>query len=198
MTKVTQASAVPSIPRWRLLVAVASVPGVYLVLALSAILSLGIAAAVVYLAISLLSNAEQIPVKLMLVIALIAVGGIYGFFAVVVGVLKSLSCKPETEIAIALNAPDEPELWRFIGELCTEVGCALPDHVLVSAGPSFHVQQGAIEVPTGRLEGHLLTLGCPLLGSLTVSELRAVLWRTSSLTSLATTRFIAPSLPLCM
>ncbi len=175
MTTVTQAGAVPSIPRWRLLFAVASVPGVYLVLALSAILSLGIAAAVVYLAVTLASNAERVPVRLIIPIALIAVGGVYGFFAVVVGVLKSLSRKPGAEIAITLNAPDEPELWHFIGQVCSEVGCALPDHILVSAGPSFHVRQGAVEVPTGRLEGRILTLGCPLLRSLTVSELRAVL-----------------------
>jgi Zn-dependent protease with chaperone function len=168
-------SPVPSIPRWRLLLAVASVPGVYLVLALSAALSLGVAAGLVYVTFGLLSNAERVPVKLLLIVALVAIGGVYGFFAVLIGTLKSLAPKPDLETAVTLSDADEPELWRFVRDLCGEVGCSVPDHILLSAGPSFHVRQGAVETFTGRVQGRLLTLGCPLLRSLTVSEFAAVL-----------------------
>ena len=175
MKEPMQRSPLPSIPRWRLFVALASVPGVYLVLAASAALSLGAAAGLVYVTFGILSNAERVPVRLLIIVALVVIGGVYGFFAVLVGIFKSLTPKPDVETAVTLDAADESRLWQFVRDLCAEIGCSVPDHILVSAGPTFHVRQGAVETPTGRVEGRLLTLGCPLLGSLTVSEFRAVL-----------------------
>ncbi len=176
MSASLERDAAPALPLWRLLLALAFVPGVYLVLAATALLALAVAAGLVYGIYYLFWEVlHWVSLKFAIIAILIGIGGIYTVFAVLVGACKSLWPRHSSQPALILDMSQEPRLRRFIEELCRQLGCRVPDTVLLSGEPSFHVQQARVHTFSGRTKGRLLTLGCPLLGGLTVSELRSVL-----------------------
>jgi Zn-dependent protease with chaperone function len=110
------------------------------------------------------------------IVLLIGLGGLIATFAVCAGVYQSLRPRARWEPALVLDMSAEHHLQRLVESICTELGCRRPTAVLMSAEPSFSVQQGKVRTLDGIVRGRVLTLGCPLISCLTVSEFKAILY----------------------
>jgi len=79
------------------------------------------------------------------------------------------------EPAVWINEKREPELTSFIQDLCRTMGTRIPDYILLHGEAKFFVMQGKLTALNANPRGRVLTLGLPLLGCLTINELRAIL-----------------------
>ena len=76
----------------------------------------------------------------------------------------------------SLTPQDAPDVWAYVRGLAAEVGCELPDHVVVGLDPTFFVSAGR-PVPLWHecVEGQTLFISLSFARIMTHDELRAML-----------------------
>ena len=163
----------PETPYFLTALAMLFVPGVYIILILSALFMIAVGGGVIYGTIGLMRH--HMFNRLMIIPILIAIGAAMGTFAVLKGIISTIWRKPSFEPALLLDFYKEPKLGAFIAGLCSRVGTRLPDAVILHAEPTFFVTKGKLQVLGGVANGRVLAIGLPLLAAFSQNELRAVL-----------------------
>jgi Zn-dependent protease with chaperone function len=156
-------------------VAFVFVPGLYLCLFLSAVVSLGIACLIIWLLSLLIAVSDRVPLEAFVMIALVGSGGIYGAAAAVYGGWKAIK-KATIPSCSVLIRPGQYQTFRtMLTDLCQSMGAQVPENILVEFGISFFVTEANISCFSGRVQGRTLCVSAPLLRILDAEELRAVL-----------------------
>lgn len=164
---------IPETPLSLIILALLFVPGVYIVLILSAALTVAIGAGLMAIIYYICAEwLHRIPVGILF---LLGIGILIGIFAVLKGIIQSMWRKPRFEPAILIDINKEPSLNSFIKNLCDLMGTKLPNSIILHSEPTFFVQQGKLDVFNGKAKERVLAIGLPLLSSLTINELRAIL-----------------------
>ena len=81
------------------------------------------------------------------------------------------------EEAILVDLDSEPDLKLFLSSICKSkhLNARMPSALLLHAKTDIFVVRDYRKILSGKVKGNLLVIGTPLLSSLSVSELRAVL-----------------------
>ncbi|HEY3297615.1 MAG TPA: M48 family metallopeptidase [Armatimonadota bacterium] len=166
---------VPETPNWLITLALMCVPGVYIVLLLSAALVIGIGGGLLWMVFKIVAATHRINMPILVLMIGLGCGVAMGTFAVIKGVIGTIWRRPDFQPALIVNPTKEPNLGRFLVQLCSKLGTSMPDCVLLHAEPTFFVTQGKIATFDGIAKGRILAIGLPCLGGLTVNELRSVL-----------------------
>jgi len=148
--------------------AVLSVPVVVVNILASTFVSMGIAAALLFILLQL----PRIPVFLLLGAALVPLAAIWTAVTALVAVFRGGRSEHP---AIGLPEESEGELYALAGDVARLVGTKPPDKVILHLFPTFFVTQGKAELLDGAASGRILALGMPMIGKLDGRELRAVL-----------------------
>jgi Zn-dependent protease with chaperone function len=156
----------------RVLLALLFVPGLYLVLAVSVVLLLGVAGGILYLLVLLSEAIHRIPVGLMLAIAL---GALLGLGSVVGALWHSVRRAEVQVLAEELKRPDAPDLFAMLDRLAARLGANPPDSVVLEMGTGFFVTEAKVTTFTGTCGPRTLCLSAPLLHVLTIPEVEAIL-----------------------
>lgn len=151
------------------------VPGLYVCLLLSALLALGVAALIISVFWFLIVETERIPLKALVVMLFVGVGGLYGAVLAVYAGWKAIGRATVQSHSILIRPIQAPGLWNMLAELSRRMKIAIPDNVLVEFGASFYVTEANVSCFSGTVKGRSLCVSAPLLHFLTPLELKAVL-----------------------
>ncbi|MHB1458954.1 MAG: hypothetical protein ACYC0V_18750, partial [Armatimonadota bacterium] len=119
---------VPETPNWLITLALSCVPGVYIVLILSAALVIGIGGGLIWLLIDFMSQNHSSNRFTILLLVGLGCGTIIGTYAVIKAVVRTIWRKPEFEPALIINPTKEPDLMMFLTRLCSKLETSMPDH----------------------------------------------------------------------
>lgn len=155
----------------RVLLAGAFVPGLYLVLAVSILLDVGVAALVIYLLFRLAMLVHRVPVG---ILALIGFGALMGLVALAQGAIASVRRAKVYVHGVPLDRAAAGPLFDLVHQLCERMGCAPPHSVVLEMGPSFFVTEARVETFNGRAHGRTLCVSAPLMRLLSVREFTGV------------------------
>ncbi|HEY8455081.1 MAG TPA: M48 family metallopeptidase [Actinopolymorphaceae bacterium] len=144
---------------WRAVVAVSMLAGFY-VLAFAVIALIGFGAYFIA------SNTQG---GMHIVFTLLAAAG-----AIVVGLVKALKREPFTPVGVPLREEDQPHLWAMVRDLADRVVTRPPDEIWLVADVNAGVTEDAsmLGLRGGR---RYMVIGLPLLLTMTIDQLRAVL-----------------------
>lgn len=108
---------------------------------------------------------------------LLKLGSIAGSVMLVVFVLKFLwkmrNQTPENRVEV--SEKDEPELWKFILDICRETGAPKPKSIYLDPDVNAYVRYTNSSLSLIMPVGKELTIGLPLLHGLNQSEFKAVM-----------------------
>ncbi len=150
------------------LLALASVPLVFVTLVFSSFITVGFSALFLFL----LFQIPRIPV------VLIAAGFFAPLLAVwanFVAVRSIVRPEPAKTLSVELASHEHPQIRQLVDGVAADVGTQKADHIILNAEPGFFVTQGRIETMDGVISGRILSLGLPSLKGLTEGELKSVL-----------------------
>jgi len=164
----------PFLDRVYIVLSVVLGPMLYIVLILIALFTLAAAAGLVAGAFYLVrERMAMVRVAIFLVTsAFVLLVGAFGTLRAIFTVFRAPT---HFDPAVWINDTREPQLMTFIYELCHRMGATPPDAVTLNVLPTFFVMQGRVNVLNANPSGRILSLGLPLLGCLSVNELRAIL-----------------------
>ena len=167
-------NVVPKTPTSLLVRAILFVPGVFLVFLLSILLMIAVASAIIGLIFWIIEffSLSVVPSG---VIMLLILGVVAGIGAILKGIIQVIWRKEPSQPAIKINLKDEPELNKFLTELCLLMGTKKPKSIILHAEPTFFVTNSRVNALNGKTRGRVLAIGLPLLPVLTVNEFRAIL-----------------------
>src|SRR3989339_527690 len=146
----------PQISNLLIMQALLFVPGVYLILLISAILSLCVGIILIMIIISISNVMPIAPVGIMIAIM---VGIFVGLYAVIKGIAVSIWIKPDYEIALLIKKDEENVVNSLINDLCEKMNTQFPDYIVIHSEPVFYVKQGKICVINGEAKGRILAIG---------------------------------------
>jgi Zn-dependent protease with chaperone function len=158
----------PGNSRFLTFLAVASIPVVIVNIVASAFVSLGIAAAVLYI----LFQLPRIPVFLVAAAAILPFAALW---AAVKAMLAIIGGRRDAQTAAGIERTSQPGLYAIADEVAALVGAKSPDRIILHVFPTFFVTQGRVSLLDGAASGRILALGMPLAGSLSPREFRSVL-----------------------
>jgi Zn-dependent protease with chaperone function len=145
------------------------VPGIYLVLILSAFLPIGLWLLMINtLSENTLRNSRSFT-------SLLGLGAVFAIYGCIKGIWITFFKVKNFQPAINIDLGNELKLKSFIQEICEQTGSDFPNSVIIHSEPTFFVQSGNISLLNGQYQGKILALGLPLLGGLTENELGAIL-----------------------
>jgi Zn-dependent protease with chaperone function len=162
---------IPLTPHLLIFLALLFVPGVYLVLLLSAIVPL----AMWY---GLVSGLNQVPNSSRnddSLQRMIGFGAIISAYACLRGIWLTMFRKPRFELALSIDLKRESKLNSFILDICKTLDTKPPNGIILLADPSFFVQKGKLKILDSVVKKKVLAIGLPLLSTLSLNELRAIL-----------------------
>ncbi len=154
-------------------VLLAFVPGMFLVVALVAVLTL-VDSCLLVASLYLVTSAflSRIPIGFM---AAIALGAIVAVLKML-GSLRLIRWKAEIPVrGELLNLARHPALSAILSDLCRKLGSQLPDNVIVGLDLNFFVTESSVRCLNGVVKGRTLFLSLPLCRILNIDELTAVM-----------------------
>jgi Zn-dependent protease with chaperone function len=115
------------------------------------------------------------PVKLFLVLVVVAIGALGGILAMV-RAWRSVA-REATESVVGKVVPEEdaPGLWNVVRDVCRTAGAQPPDNLVLGLEPNFFVTEAPVRCVDDRLAGRTLFMSLPLCRILRLDEVRAVL-----------------------
>ena len=151
------------------LLALVSIPAIYIGILAGALVTVGIGLVLLLL----ISQAGRVPVWLIVV----AYGApIVGLITAVYSLGRAIFPQTPTEPAVAVSPDEAPELWALVSEVCRRMNTREPDHVVLHALPAFYVMQGRLQLhDKSEIRGRILAIGLPALRELRASELKSIL-----------------------
>lgn len=117
----------------------------------------------------------KINFHLPLIVIVIGIGALTITYACFKGIWISLFRKKGACCAYEINLDHEPKLKKLIEKICNELHTNFPNAIIINAEPSFFVLEGKLKLINNEVEGKVLSIGLPLLNSLSVDELHAIL-----------------------
>ncbi len=150
------------------LLALCSVPLVFVTLVFSSFITIGFSALFLFL----ISLIPRIPVVLIAAGFFAPVLAVWANFVAVRSIVRPA---PGKTLSVELASDEHPQVRRLVDEVAADVGTQTADHIILNAEPGFFVAQGRIETLDGVVAGRILSLGLPSLKGLTSGELRSVL-----------------------
>lgn len=164
---------VPDLPLRHVIRAWLFIPGLYIGLAMSVGLMAAIGAGLV---IGFIYVAEWLSLTVSPVFTVIFVLVILaGIFMALAGIIRALTGNTPFMPALMIDFETEPGLVAFIRDLCGHMDTRMPDSIVLHADANFLIQKGPVRVFNGEARGRVLALGLPVIGFISVNELRAIL-----------------------
>lgn len=157
---------VPS--RFLRVLAIASVPLVFVTVILSSLITIGFGLLLLFL----LMQLPRVPVVL---IAAGFLAPLAAVWASVKAVKNIFFPKPASALALIIQREQFPRLDGMIREVAARVGTKEPDHVILNAQTGFFVTQGALDCSGKVIKGRILSLGLPSLRNLSGLQLKSIL-----------------------
>ncbi len=151
------------------IIALASIPAIYVGILAGALVTVGIG----ILLTILISEANRVPTLLVAAAYLAPIAALLG---AVYALLRAIVPPAPTELAVPLPREAAPHLWELVGEVCRTLGTREPRHVVVHMAPTFFVMQGRLKVyDKSKIRGRILAVGLPALRELGRRELKSIL-----------------------
>jgi Zn-dependent protease with chaperone function len=160
--------ASPRSSRFLTALAILSIPIVLVNILASTLISLGIAAAILFMLLQL----PRIPVFLLLGAALAPLAALW---ATAIALKAIISPGRSGQPAIELEREGELGLYAMADDVARRVGARPVDRIILHLLPTFFVTQAKLELLDGKASGRILALGMPMLGLLSGRQLCAVL-----------------------
>lgn len=120
------------------------VPGLYVCLLLSAVISLVVAYFIIWLILNLIVEMERISLQAVLMIVFVGLGGLYGAVAGVYGGWKAMEKATIPSRSIPILPGQIPNLRTMLADLSRSMNTQIPDNILVEFGVSFFVTQANV------------------------------------------------------
>jgi len=169
----------PVITKKKLYLSMLFVPGVYLMILLSTILTITIGCGIIFILYflinKLLGGIGFAIFGVYLLIALPSFGIFIGIISCLMAIISTLFKKKTFEPAIIINSNEHPKLHQLILSLSSQMSAKMPDSIILHMKSNFFVSNGKIRVFNGVAKGRILSISLPLLSIFTVNELRAIL-----------------------
>ena len=156
----------------RPIVAMVFLPGLYICLLLSAVLSICAAGLLITILYWLFSFIHRIPVGIM---ALIAIGGLLGVVYSIKGGWRTIQKAIVHCHAVKVTKDQAPKLFSMIEELSIKMKTAMPNNILLELGSNFFVTESKVQVFEGGFRSRILCLSAPMLHILNPFELKAII-----------------------
>jgi Zn-dependent protease with chaperone function len=156
----------------RPLVAMVFLPGLYICLLLSAVLSVCIAGLLITILYWLFSFIHRIPVVIM---ALVAVGGLLGVIYSIKGGWNTIQEAVVHCHAVKITKDQAPKLFNMIKDLSSKMKTAMPNNILLELGSNFFVTESKVQAFEGEFKSRILCLSAPMLHILSPLELKAII-----------------------
>ncbi|MEW9700765.1 M48 family metallopeptidase [Paenibacillus sp. SI8] len=102
-------------------------------------------------------------------------GVLFGFYSVLAGLIRSIFPRPQFEVAVAINENEEPEIYRVVRDICSQMGTQMPNHIILNARSRFYVTDASLCLPNGTIKGKILSLSLPMLDFLKLNELYSII-----------------------
>ena len=114
------------------------------------------------------------PVFLLLPIAITT---LLGTLAVIATSFDTVRLPPMVETAVATDVPGQPQLWKLVSDIASQLHAPRPDNVILSIRPAFYVTTCAVGVRNRAqaIRGSTLCISLPLLRIMDETELAAVI-----------------------
>jgi len=148
----------------------------------AAVRSLGIGAALLGVAFSLLLAGALTMVMLVLLQAVprgfvlgIPLLGLYTAYRTARAALSLNRPLEHRELALPVGRSDAPGLWRAIDDVARQLGTEPPDHLIVTNEPNCYAIEVPVQTLSSRITGRTLCLSLPLLHLWDEEELRSVI-----------------------
>jgi Zn-dependent protease with chaperone function len=151
-----------------LLLSLFSVPTTYIVMILSAFITLGLSAWIIFVVLSI----GHIPI---IVLIAAAIAPFIGFAIAVKALWVMFVSKPAFQPGIKIDPEGHPYLRKMIYDTCDRVKARRPSQVVLHAEPTFFVMQGKVETFLGVVRGRILAIGVPIFKELNRLEFQSVL-----------------------
>ena len=156
----------------RPLVAMVFLPGLYICLLLSAVLSICAAGLLITILYWLFSFIHRVPVGIM---ALIAIGGLLGVVYSIKGGWRTIQKAVVRCHAVKVTKDQAPKLFNMIKELSIKMVTAMPNNILLELGSNFFVTESKVIAFEGEFKSRILCLSAPMLHILSPFELKAII-----------------------
>ena len=158
----------PSLSLFLKILAIVSVPFVFIVLILSAVITMSLSAWLLLL----LFQLPRAPIILLIAGGLAPLAALYGSFIALKNILKPF---PMRVVGVELSEDNANEITAIINDVAEKLKTRKPDYVVLNAQPGFFVTQGKVLVEGRALNGRILSIGLPDLMKMNEAEFRAVL-----------------------
>jgi Zn-dependent protease with chaperone function len=154
------------------MVAMIFLPGLYLCLLLSAVLSIAGAGLILLFFGWIASVTNRIFVGVMV---FVAIGGLYGVWISISAGWRAIQRATVRAHAVRIQPQQAPALWSVLQDLSARMQFPLPQNVILEFATNFYVTEVKVLSFDGELGGRTLCISAPLLHVLDVNELRAIL-----------------------
>ncbi len=163
----------PCISKGKIFLSLLFVPGVYIVLLLSAVLTIaiggGVIAGISYICVTYL------PVIPTGILFLIGLGSFIGVLGSLKAILSTFKRTKSFEPAMIITMEEHPKLNALVIELAKKMNTKIPDTFILHSKSNFFVANGKIQVLNGVAKGRIMSISTPLLSVLSVNEFRSVI-----------------------
>ena len=156
----------------RPIVAIIFLPGLYLCLLVSALLSIAVAGILIAILFRVFSYTHFLPSKIMI---LIAIGGFLGLFFSIRGGWRAIQKIKIPCSAVNVTREHAPLLFEMINELCLKMRTAIPDNIILELASNFFVTEAKVRTFDGEHKSRTLCLSAPMLHILSPAELKAII-----------------------
>ena len=156
----------------RPLIALIFLPGLYLCLLLSAVVSLLGAGLLLYIAYELFSIIHRIPIGIMV---FVAIGGILGVGISVRSGWVAIKKTVVRSHALTITKDKAPKLFDMVLKLCHEMKASTPNNIIVELGTNFFVTDANVITFDGQYDSRTLCISALLLHVLNTEELKAII-----------------------
>lgn len=156
----------------RPIVAMVFLPGLYICLLISTVLSILAAALLITILYWLFSFIHRIPVGIM---ALIAIGGLLGVVYSIKGGWRTIQKAVVRCHAVKVTKDKAPKLFNMIEELARKMMTAKPNNILLELCSNFFVTESKVQAFEGEFKSRTLCLSAPMLHIFSPFELKAII-----------------------
>jgi Zn-dependent protease with chaperone function len=178
----------PRLPLIRLMLALSMVPGMYLIIAVFQLLMVALVVACGFGFYFLVQSAQAIGpthvvhyygikafIAAAVILTMLTLGALSGLWILTKALFASFRHQTHLITGWLVEPFEEKPLWSFLDGLCRQVGCRVPDSIVMLPTPDFFVTKGPLLVLNGKAKGRVLALGLPLMRTLQQGEFKAIM-----------------------
>jgi Zn-dependent protease with chaperone function len=123
----------------------------------------------------MMTFAGEWPVKIFVVLVVVAIGALGGVVAMVKAWRSVARRTTASVIGKVVAEKDAPALWKVVRDVCSTAGAEPPDNLVLGLEPNFFVTEAPVRCVDGQLAGRTMFVSLPLCRILRLDEVRSVL-----------------------